>query len=102
MSPSIKPGLRSRWLAPTRRFEIANELVDACADVLRISTRAGTGRGKISSFVMGLKWTDDESQELNDAVERIMGHRRALIRLAREESGSPIAPEAPEESPAGH
>jgi hypothetical protein len=66
-------------------IELADTLVDLCANYLSLATTPGTGRNKPLTYLLGMTWTAGESKALDEARDRVLDSRKALRKLARDE-----------------
>ena len=66
---------------------IATDLMDTCADFVKLAGELGMARGRFVTYLRGFEWTADQDRALEEAARRVLGHRRAFIALARTELG---------------
>jgi len=66
--------------------EVATQLLDACADVVRVATEIGSAHGRIYSGLIGMQWTAEQAKALEKATNLVAQHRRAFVQIARRES----------------
>ncbi len=71
---------------------VAKELMDACADMVALAGELGRARGPFGTYLRGLEWTSDQQEALEATTNRMIGHRGALIELARKEFGHAPVP----------
>jgi hypothetical protein len=66
--------------------EAATQLLDACADVVKIATQIGGASGRIQSNLTGMRWTAAQDEALERATQLVAQRRGAFVRVARGES----------------
>jgi hypothetical protein len=71
--------------------KVATELLNAAADLVKVATTPGAGRGKAMATVRGLAWTEEQQAALDEASKRVVAHREAFIKLVRKELGMKAA-----------
>jgi hypothetical protein len=71
-------------------LRVATNLLDACADLVRIATESGEAHDKLTSAFKGLDWTAEQQNALQETTKRVVKEREALISVARKELGAEI------------
>lgn len=55
--------------------DAATQLLDACADYVRMATELGTARGRVATYLKGLQWTREQEDALEATARRVVEHR---------------------------
>jgi hypothetical protein len=71
--------------------QLADQLVQACADLLDVAGEIGTARGKLQTRLRGPAWSADQRNALQAAIELVMATRTSLIGHARTGFGDQAA-----------
>jgi hypothetical protein len=70
-------------------IDAADELMDACADLIGAATKHDESRNKVRAAVRGIVWTPEEVESYDKALSRLSEQRVAFVRLMRQELGAP-------------
>jgi hypothetical protein len=65
--------------------QLADHLVRACADLLEVAGEVGTARGRIRTKLRGPRWTIEQRNALQTAIELVMTERQTFIAHVRNE-----------------
>jgi hypothetical protein len=66
---------------------LANELVDRCIDLIGIATEPGQGGNRLSRYLRGEQWTDEQEEAFMKSHRALGESRRRLAELVRREGG---------------
>jgi hypothetical protein len=79
----------------------ANRAVELAGEVVALATPEGAARTRFGARFLGEKWTREQIDAWETAINRLGEARRALASVARREAGLPVADfSAPDDLPA--
>lgn len=65
--------------------QLADHLVRACTDLLEVAGEVGTARGRVQTRLRGPRWTVEQRNALQTAIELVITERQAFIAHVRNE-----------------
>jgi hypothetical protein len=63
--------------------QLADHLVRACSDLLEAAGEVGTARGRVQTKLRGPRWTTEQRNALQTAIELVMTERQTFIAHVR-------------------